>query len=199
MTCSPAPACRQALAEASQRWPGRSTRSDGICPSAEHSRANPRSDHEGGNAWDLTHDPAHGVDCRTLSRIVARDPRAKYVIFDGQIGPPWRPYNGGPTGNMHREHMHVSIVAAVRDDTSPWFGTAGTTPGIIATAPATGPSTSGDPASVLAAGSTWMRVLGVLVGLVLLGAGLFLVIGEQTAREVVPGAGAVLSVAAAVK
>lgn len=118
-----ASACRAALAEATRLWPNRSRASDGILPSAAHTIANPTSDHELGNAFDLTHDPAHGVNCHVLSQFVTTDPRVKYVIWDRQIWNPsvsrwWRQYEGV---NPHSTHMHVSIRSACRNDMSPWW------------------------------------------------------------------------------
>lgn len=118
-----APACKAALAEASRLWPNRSRASDGILPSAAHTIRNPKSDHELGNAYDLSHDPAHGVNCHVLALVVTADRRVKYVIWDGRIwnpavSPEWRTYTGT---NLHRTHMHVSIHAACRDDTSSWW------------------------------------------------------------------------------
>lgn len=123
MACVPAPACKAALAEASARWPARRRTSDGICPSAAHSQQNPKSDHELGNAFDLSHDPANGVDCAVLSRYVMYDPRLKYVIFNREIfnpsvSPHWRKYTGT---NPHTSHMHVSIKADKRNETYTWF------------------------------------------------------------------------------
>src|SRR5688572_11951941 len=109
-------ACRAMLTEATKRWPNRSRASDGILPSAAHTATNPSSDHELGNAVDLTHDPEHGVDCQLLADYVRFDPRIKYVIFNRRIYNPsvahaWRPYAPGTTkpGNPHTKHMHVSI------------------------------------------------------------------------------------------
>ena len=120
---------RAALRQASVRWPGRSTAADGILPSAAHSRRNPRSRHEQGNAFDLTHDPGHGVDCSVLARyLVARaeaglEDRCDEVIWDHRIatakrGWTWRRYSGS---NPHDHHMHVSIRPEHRDDVSPWW------------------------------------------------------------------------------
>jgi hypothetical protein len=117
-----APACRAALTEATTLWPNRNRASDGILGDAAH-QATP-SDHNLGNAYDLTHDPAHGVDCAALAEQVKDDPRTKYVIFDRRIstrtidGGRWRPYAGQ---NPHTSHMHVSIYIYARNDTSPWF------------------------------------------------------------------------------
>ena len=130
MPCLPAPACKALLAQATERWPNRSRRSDGICPSAAHSVVNPTSDHERGLAADLTHDPANGCHAHNWARelVARRDPRVTYVISDGEIAnstsvagfPPWvwRRYNGA---NPHTTHAHVSIKSGARDDTSPWF------------------------------------------------------------------------------
>ena len=76
MSKVPAPAAKAALAQATKRWPNRSKSSDGIVPSAAHTAANPRSDHEPGkagycHAWDLTHDPGDGCDCDAISRKLA--------------------------------------------------------------------------------------------------------------------------------
>lgn len=116
-------ACKAALAEATRLWPQRSRASDGILPSAAHTITNPTSDHERGNAFDLTHDPAHGVNCHILAQVATGDPRTRYVIWDRQIWNPavdrrWRSYDGS---NPHTSHMHVSIKAACRNDTSPWW------------------------------------------------------------------------------
>lgn len=130
MACTPAPACKAALAQATARWPNRSRVSDGICPSAAHSVASPTSDHERGNAVDLTHDPANGCDAHAWARalVARRDPRVSYIISDRRIAnstsisghPPWtwRAYNGS---NPHTAHAHVSIKSGARGDCSPWF------------------------------------------------------------------------------
>lgn len=148
MVCLPAPACRALLAQATALWPKRSRASDGICPSAAHTKANPTSDHELGNAVDLTHDPTNGCDAHRWARLLAdrRDRRVKYIISDRKIwnplvaaratysalrsegasrlraavsaAPGWRSYSGR---NPHTSHAHVSIHARSRGDTSPWF------------------------------------------------------------------------------
>lgn len=131
MTCTPAPAAKAVLAQATARWPNRSRRSDGICPSAAHTSTNPTSDHERGMAVDLTHDPANGCDAHAWAEALvrARDPRVKYVISRSRIAASypvgdspawaWRPYSGS---NPHDKHAHVSLVDDARNDTSPWFG-----------------------------------------------------------------------------
>lgn len=130
MSCVPAPACKALLLQASARWPRRSRASDGICPSPLHTKANPTSDHELGNAADLTHHPAGGCDAHAWADDLRRrqDPRVKYVISRGRIASSyavgdwaqwaWRPYTGD---NPHDSHVHVSIWASDRDDTSRWF------------------------------------------------------------------------------
>lgn len=78
-------------------------------------------------ALDITHDPANGCDCKTLSDALnqSRDPRIKYVIWNRQIFSAtvapwmWRPYTGI---SPHTEHVHVSVVSdqAHYDDATPW-------------------------------------------------------------------------------
>jgi hypothetical protein len=125
MASTAASACKAALSEASKKWLGRRTASDGILSSLQHQLQNPNSDHDFGNAFDLTHDPAHGVDNNALSRYLQakRDPRIKYIIWNRQIWNPaisnsWRSYQGS---NPHDKHMHVSVFADRRNDTTPWW------------------------------------------------------------------------------
>lgn len=130
MTCVPAPACRIALAEATQIAPRRSKASDGICARPEHTAANPTSDHETGDAFDLTHDPDNGCDVDALfDQIIARrDPRVKYLIWQRKIlrsydkpGIPawtWTTYTGS---NPHVKHGHVSILPGTRNISATWF------------------------------------------------------------------------------
>lgn len=117
---TPAPACRKALKDATVRWPNRNRASDGIMGDPRHKAR--KSDHNLGNAYDLTHDPANGVDCNKLAKAVISDPRVKYVIWDRQIYNPsiskkWRKYSGN---NPHTKHMHVSIKSGSRDDMRAW-------------------------------------------------------------------------------
>lgn len=136
MSCIPAPVCKKALADASLKWPDRNRLSDGICPSPEHSRQNPKSDHERGQAFDLTHDPKSGPDCDVIaSQLTASgDPRIKYIIWERRIWFPtagkyakgWSKYGGK---NPHEKHLHVSIKADARNDLRPWpWSTAGGQP-----------------------------------------------------------------------
>lgn len=135
MACTPAPACKAALAEATRIAPNRNRASDGICASPKHTQQNPTSDHEKGEAFDLTHDPANGcnVDLFFDWIVRRRDPRVKYLIRNGRIlrsydkpGVPawtWDTYTGP---NPHTKHGHCSIVPAARNDTRPWFTAAPT-------------------------------------------------------------------------
>ncbi len=130
MTCIPAPACRAALNEATQLAPSRSKASDGICASAAHTQQNPTSDHETGDAWDLTDDKKNGCDVDQLfvSIIARRDKRVKYIIRSRHIlrsydkpGIPawtWAIYSGP---NPHEKHGHVSLLPGMRHVVDPWF------------------------------------------------------------------------------
>jgi len=114
--------------------PDRSKASDGTIGDSLHTSA---SDHAprwiaGDNvvsAFDVTHDPAGGLDCAKLwdALIQAKDSRVKYLIFRSQIisgagGPrPWvaRAYQGP---NPHDKHLHLSVVGDARcRDGSPWM------------------------------------------------------------------------------
>jgi hypothetical protein len=114
---TPAPCCSQALRDATTRWPKRNRRSDGIMGDAAHQKR--KSDHNLGNAFDLSHDPANGVDCNLLCDLALADARVTYVIWNRRIntGSGWKPYAGT---NQHTHHMHVSVRATSRNDLSPW-------------------------------------------------------------------------------
>lgn len=125
--CVPAPACQRALDEASYLWPHRNKATDGICGDAAHQarQSDHNPDYRGyAHAWDLTHDPAHGVDCGRLSEIVKNDSRITYVIFNRRIWSrrflrwAWRYYSGV---NPHTSHMHVSIKTTTTFNISAWF------------------------------------------------------------------------------
>jgi hypothetical protein len=121
--------------------PNRSTASDGTIGDSAHASRN--SDH---NPWvildevgivrarDVTHDPAHGVDCDVLAERIAAlialggHPALRhgaYVIRNRRIfsfdrrDEGWRPYSGS---NPHEKHMHVSVSLdpAGFDSTAPW-------------------------------------------------------------------------------
>lgn len=118
---SPAKACVRALQDATRRWPRRSRASDGIMGDARHQKT--KSDHNLGNAFDVTHDPASGCDGDYIAACAIRDPRVKYIIFNRRIwnkdrgDTQWRPYKGQ---NAHTHHCHVSIRAGSRNDVRPW-------------------------------------------------------------------------------
>ena len=105
-----------------QRWPKRNKASDGTIGDAAHASRN--SDH---NPWikeansrlgvvsaiDITHDPGNGPDCNVLAAALIRngDKRIKYIIWSRRIwnpdiSPYWRPYNGA---NTHTKHLHLSV------------------------------------------------------------------------------------------
>lgn len=118
------PAALAVLRQATALAPKRKKASDGLLPSAAHLKASPTSDHNTGLAVDLTHDPAHGIDCETIFEKLKEDERVKYLIFKGKI---WskeksklgnRRYTGS---NPHNKHLHISINASHATDTSPWF------------------------------------------------------------------------------
>lgn len=117
----PSEACKRALADATVLCPHRSRAADGIIGDASH-RAR-KSDHNDGNAFDLTHDPNNGIDCNLFSKLALLDYRVSYVIWNKKIynvertGDGWRPYEGK---NGHTHHMHVSIKPQFRDIASPW-------------------------------------------------------------------------------
>lgn len=120
------------------RYPGRSKVSDGTIGDNAHAGQGSDSDH---NPWimrdgvgvvrafDLTHDPAHGVDCSHLSDLLfemgkAGDPRLRnggYLIFDDWITNPdwssWRRYGGS---NPHTSHMHISFSTDAFDHRGDW-------------------------------------------------------------------------------
>jgi hypothetical protein len=110
-------------AEINTLYPERSKLSDGTIGNKAHqSRA---SDHNpwviGRNgvgvvtAMDVTHDPAHGLDCSILAETLrslgkSGDKRVKYVIWNRRISSPvagwkWRAYTGT---NPHDKHLHIS-------------------------------------------------------------------------------------------
>lgn len=133
MGCVAAPACKAALAEATRLWPSRRKTSDGICGDPRHQAG--VSDHNQGNAWDLSHDPAQGCDAHALVEGIRRrqDKRVKYIISNRRICGPgssgggwnWKPYSGS---NPHASHTHVSIWPSARNSTAPWFVSQPVTP-----------------------------------------------------------------------
>lgn len=123
---SPALLCRAALQQATAKWPYRDKKSDGIMSSQEHKKQNPYSDHDWGNAFDLTHDPAHGCDAHGWAAWLVKQnfPEVKYVISNSKIWSKkrqdegWREYKGS---NPHVKHVHVSINERYRNTVRTWF------------------------------------------------------------------------------
>ncbi len=87
-----------------------------------------RSDHNLGNALDLTHDPGHGLDASRVAEgfrgQMSRYPagRLSYIIWNRRIasarsGWQWLPYRGT---NPHTGHVHLSLRADRRNETRPW-------------------------------------------------------------------------------
>lgn len=104
--------------------PQRSKVSDGSIGDTAHSaRVSDHNPNDRGivTAIDITHDPAHGVDGAVLSRLLIKDPRAKYVIFHGEIFKArighWEPYHGA---NAHNHHVHVSLKPESCDIETDW-------------------------------------------------------------------------------
>lgn len=104
-------------------YPNRSKASDGTVGDLAHQKT--PSDHNPDKngivkAFDLTHDPAHGVDCNKESEKVLKDKRVNYVIWNRRIayfGGSWQPYSGK---NPHTKHMHISVNANNYDDDRNW-------------------------------------------------------------------------------
>lgn len=114
-------ACVAALRDANEAWPLRSRASDGIMGDPSH-RAR-KSDHNLGNAVDITHDPGSGCDAGEIAKMAIHDDRVTYVIFDRRIynraraAEGWRPYSGS---NPHTHHVHISVRVDRRDDSGKW-------------------------------------------------------------------------------
>lgn len=116
---------RRIFVQLNAAHPARSKASDGTIGDAAH--ASRDSDH---NPWvkdgdmgvvtagDITHDPAHGVNCNVITETIRadRDPRVKYIIWNRRIcrsypkddlsAWEWGPYSGP---NAHTKHMHISV------------------------------------------------------------------------------------------
>jgi hypothetical protein len=74
-------------------------------------------------ARDFTHDPAGGLDCHWLARVLigSGDGRIKYIIWDGRWWRPgigWKTYTGD---NPHTKHLHLSVFSgSTGDQTRAW-------------------------------------------------------------------------------
>jgi hypothetical protein len=109
-------------------YPNRSKLSDGTIGDALHAAS--VSDHNPNSAgvvtaFDITHDPANGMDIAEFSdRLAAtRDTRIKYLIANRLIMVPadygwtWVPYTGD---DPHTNHLHISVNTFNYDDGSSW-------------------------------------------------------------------------------
>jgi hypothetical protein len=88
------------------------------------------SDHNSGDALDVTLDEAQGPDLEALARALLADARTAYVIYRSRIANPgvaggeWRPYPTDPANrgkvSPHERHLHLSIKPELRADTRAW-------------------------------------------------------------------------------
>ncbi len=102
-------------------FPTRNRVSDGVIGDANHSAKT--SDHNPNSkgivtAFDITNDPIKAIDGARLVKILqaSKDPRIKYLIFNGQITvkgdiSKWKPYMGL---NAHKHHVHISVSSDPR-------------------------------------------------------------------------------------
>src|SRR4051794_18897558 len=103
-----APAIQQLRTDANAAWPKRNKTSDGTWGDLRHQKK--KSDHNTGDAIDVTNDPAKGPAGDNLAAYAIRDPRVKYVIWNRRIYDKrrselgWRPY--GDWKNYPHDH-HV--------------------------------------------------------------------------------------------
>lgn len=130
-----APSLIQLVVETDERYPDRDRRSDGSIGDAAHAAR--QSDHNPYEGWvhavDLDEDLEPGRDLADFVAhlVSSRDPRIRYLIYEGRIVKSyvdsagripwlWHPYTGP---NAHTQHLHVSInrAAAAREDLSPWW------------------------------------------------------------------------------
>lgn len=105
-------------------WPNRSKLSDGMLGDSAHQAT--ASDHNPDSngvvkAFDITHDPANGLDAGALAEKLIKDPRTWYVIWNRRIweAGTWKSYSGP---NPHTKHVHISTkqIATVYDDDRQW-------------------------------------------------------------------------------
>lgn len=110
-------------------FPNRDKSSDGSIGDAAHSSR--KSDHNPNSAGvvcaidideDLT--PSNTVAGIVAQIQMSRDPRVKYIIYEGQITVKgditrWKPYHGA---NPHKHHAHISVVGdpELYDDAREW-------------------------------------------------------------------------------
>ncbi len=122
----PAPCLLMLRAQVDLLAPLRSKRSDGIMGDLSHQMR--KSDHNLGNAIDLTHDPTNGFSAAALAEELRRqmtsapNGRLSYIIWARGIASvrsqwAWKPYSGP---NPHSNHVHLSIRAELRSVMRPW-------------------------------------------------------------------------------
>ncbi len=124
-----APALIALEAEADRIAPRRRRTSDGSIGDQKHKARKSNHNPDGGfvDAFDLSHDPANGMDAHGQVRawVARQDPRLEEVISNRRIwtyerrSEGWRPYKGD---NPHTLHAHITVKNSHRFDTSPWFG-----------------------------------------------------------------------------
>lgn len=130
-----APSLVTLIDETDRRWPRRSRASDGSIGDVRHQKS--KSDHNPHagfvTAVDITEDPTHGPDLWGLWNhlVKTRDPRVKYMIYEGRIiksyvDPAGRPawvaqkYTGS---NKHDKHLHISVKPGLPTASlAPWYG-----------------------------------------------------------------------------
>ncbi len=87
-----------------------------------------KSDHNAGNAIDITHWAQGGLDTWLLADELRRQMRsypagrlsliiARMHVAEGSTGWVWRPYRGR---NPHTSHVHLSIRTSARLVVRPW-------------------------------------------------------------------------------
>lgn len=123
-TCTCAPALIKARDELSAVFPNRKRLSDGCCPSAAHTKQNPKSDHEPnaqGFARAYDFDEAVGLPGPSpLKPLIAHflgDSRTKYVIYEAVL---YYPDGSTRKNSGHDKHLHLSIKNDAVRDTRPW-------------------------------------------------------------------------------
>jgi hypothetical protein len=102
-------------------YPGRNKASDGTIGDAAHAAT--VSDHNPNSAgvvtaFDITHDPAHGLNIWDLANDIREDNRVKYLIANNRIWIQggWEEYTGV---DPHTSHLHVSVTGNY-DDPRDW-------------------------------------------------------------------------------
>ncbi len=125
--CTPAPCLVRLRDQVDALHPHRSRASDGICGDPAHQAR--VSDHNRGEAIDITHDPLGGVDAGWIAeearRQMAASPgtgRLSLIIWNRRrasaaTGWGWVAYHGT---NPHTGHVHLSIRTSARDVIRRW-------------------------------------------------------------------------------